>query len=185
MSASQVELAPFVRLAAQADVSYATLHTHTGYPLSGVCAALTNTSRAERLLTWIENSYIVQDHAASVAEEILQVLSPEPDGRPSAHPAFRIVYNAVHMLIWNDEIPQYIANPDILHSSHAYLSSFCDWARSAIGRKHMASMTRLVHRIAVITIHYLSHFAEAHPGDPQSVFGLLSQQPTSRHHLVA
>ena len=89
------------------------------------------------------------------------------------------------MLIGNDEIPQYIANPDILQSSHVYLSSFCDWARAALGHKHMASMTRLVHRIAVITIHYLSHFAEAHPGDPESVFGLLSQQPTSRHHLVA
>ena len=129
----------------------------------------------------------MQDHAASVAEAILQVLSPEPDGRPSAHPAFQIVYNAVHMLIVNDEIPQYIANPDILHSSHAYLSSFCNWTRSAIGRKHMASITRLAHRIAVITIHYLSHFAEAHPGlgDPESVFGLLSQQPTSRHHLAA
>ena len=118
------ELASFVRVAAQADKYFATLLTHTGYPISGVCAALTNTRRAETLLAWIDDSYIVQDHAATIAEEILQVLSPQPGDIPSAHPAYQIVYNAVHMLIANDEVHQYIANPDIHHSQHLYQSSF-------------------------------------------------------------
>ena len=75
---SPAQLASFVRVAAQADISFATLQTHAGYtyPISGVCAALTNTSRAERPLAWIDNSHIVQDHAATTAEytaeEILQ-----------------------------------------------------------------------------------------------------------------
>ena len=116
MSPSPSELASLVRVAAQADVVYPTLQTHSGYPLSGVRAELTNTNRAERLLAWIDNSYIGQDHAASIAEEILQVLSPEPDARPrlSVHPAYQIVCNSVHILVANGEIPQYISNPDIL-----------------------------------------------------------------------
>ena len=114
MSPSPAELASFVRVAAQADVACPTLQAHSGYPLSGVCAALTNTNRAERLLAWIDNSYIGQDHAyaASIAEGILQVLSPEPNARPSVQPAYQIVYDSVHMLIATGEIPQYIANPD-------------------------------------------------------------------------
>ena len=179
------ELASFVRVAAQADKYFATLLTHTGYPISGVCAALTNTRRAETLLAWIDDSYIVQDHAATIAEEILQVLSPQPGDIPSAHPAYQIVYNAVHMLIANDEVHQYIANPDIQHSPHLYQSSFGDWAAAAVGPKHSASINRLVHRIAAITVHYLVHLAEADTDDPASVFGLMSQQPTNRHHRVA
>ena len=52
----------------------------------------TNTSRCEslRLLRWIDNSYIVQDHATTTAEDILQVLSPEHDASPSLHPGPRI-----------------------------------------------------------------------------------------------
>jgi len=145
------------------------------------CGAMAD---VRQLQAWIDNAYIVQDHAPSIAEEILQVLSPEPDDRPSAHPAFQILYNAVHMLIANDEIPQYIANPDILHSSHMYQLSFGNWIRSALGPKHSATITRFVHMIAAITIHYLVHRTDAHPGDPVSVFGHISQQPTSRHHRV-
>ena len=101
------------------------------------------------------------------------------------HPlAYQIVYNthAVHMLIANDEVLQYIANPDIHRSSHMYQSPFGDWARAA----HRAGVTRLVQRIALISIHYLIQLAEANPGDPVSVhaFGHMSQQPTSRHHKV-
>ena len=174
-------------MAAQADKYFATLLTHTGYPISGVCAALTNTRRAETLLAWIDDSYIVQDHAATIAEEILQVLSPQPGDIPSAHPAYQIVYNAVHMLIANDEVHQYIANPDIQHSPHRYQSSFGDWATAAVGPKHSASTNRLVHRTAAITVHYLVHLAEANPGDPVSVFGHMSRRHrhTSKHGRVA
>ena len=86
------------------------------------------------------------------------------------------------MMISNDEVHQYIANPDILRSSYMYQSStsFSDW----IGTKHNASVTRLVHRIALISIHYLVHLTEADPGDSVSVFGHRSQQPMSKHTLA-
>ena len=112
--------------------SFATLQTQTGHLLSSVCAALTNTSRAERLLSWINNSYVVQDHAAAMAGDIVQdlVLSPEPDSSLSTHPAHQIVYNTVHILIANYKVPQYIANPQAgtILSPHMYQSSFGDWA---------------------------------------------------------
>ena len=88
------------------------------------------------------------------------------------------------MLIANDEVSQYIANPDTLRSSPMYQSSFGDWARATLGPKHGASVTRLVHRIAAISIHYLVHLAKANPGGTVSVFGHMSQQPTRKHHRV-
>jgi len=59
---------------------------------------------------------------------------------------------------------------------------------TAVPSKHSASISRLVHRIAAITIHYLVHLTEADTSDPVSVIGLLSQhmsqQPNTRHHRV-
>ena len=153
------------------------MQTHDGLPLSGVCAALTNTPRAERLLQWIDSSYIVQDHAVATAEEIVQVevLSLESDSRPSTHPAYAIVYNDFHMLIANDDVPQYIASPGILCSSPTYQPPFGDWARATLSPKHSAGVTGLVHGIAAISIHHPVHLAEANPGGPVSVSGHMGQ----------
>ena len=130
---SQGELACFVRMALQTNKTVSTLQTPDGYPLSGVCAAQALPTQAapkdvDCFAGSITPTYVVQNHTAATAEEILQVLSPEPDASLSAHPAYQTMHNAVHMLIANDEVPQYIANPDIHRSSHMYQSSFGDWA---------------------------------------------------------
>ena len=58
----------------------------TGHHLSATCAALVNSGRTNRLLAWTDDTYNPQTHAAAIAWEILQVLSPKPDARSREHP---------------------------------------------------------------------------------------------------
>ena len=177
---SQVELASFVCVADEADTSFRGLVTFTGRDLSTTYATLVKSDHPDRIRAWIEDMYNPQTHAVSVAWEILQDRArAEARSRSSDYPAYLIMYNAVHMLIVNGEIPQYLISTDVLNNLHMCESSFDDWVRTALGDRYKPGVHRLIHTIALMTIQYLVGLVDPSVDGPISLFGHIMQTPSN------
>ena len=94
-----------------------------------------------------------------------------------------IICFCVHTLLTGPDYLQYIQGPHLEEQCDDHYESVCGKElRAELGLGWTPAIQRLVHRIAVLTLHFTARMINGTREDPESVMSVSSQRPQRKNH---